>query len=243
MRFNKKRLAFAAGLLATVGAIGTLVAGVTFGLFSATTPTQSNTFTAGTVTLTQPVSTSCAITKLVPGDQTTGYIPANAGGQTNTAVAQCKLQVTYGGTVPANLGLDVAVTGTAGSPVQAYAPGNTGLTPTAAPGLYDGTSNGLQVELTDSIDYTSYWSGTTVNGGAFAGPASSINDLLVAKAALNGTSVTFTVDYALPTAANNAYQSAASTITLTAHAVQSGNNGDTNLCTLGHTCAGITGWS
>jgi hypothetical protein len=236
----KKRLALGAGAIATVAAVGTLAAGVTFGLFSATTPTQTNTFTAGTVTLTQPVSTHCSVTNLVPGDQTSGYTIANAG-QTNGAVEKCVMTVTYGGSVPAFLALDLTVSGTAGTSQQAYAPGNTGLTPTAVTGLYDGTANGLQVQLTDS-NATSYWSGTSVNGAAFAGPANALADLLASKSITNGQSVTFTVDYALPTGASNAYQNAGSTITMIAHAVQAGNNG-TAVCTLGHTCPGISAWS
>ena len=49
----KKRLALGAAAVATVGAAATLVAGVTFGLFSATRqrPTQTAAFQAGTVTL------------------------------------------------------------------------------------------------------------------------------------------------------------------------------------------------
>lgn len=238
---SKKTMFLGASGFAAIGAAAALTAGVSFGLFSATTPTQTNTFTAGTVTLTQPVTTACTITNLVPGDQTSGYLPANAS-QTNSAVAQCALKVTYGGSVPAYLGLDLTLSGTAGTSQQAYALGNTGSTPTAVTGLYDGTANGLQVELTDS-NGTSYWSGTTVNGSAFAGPTTSIADLLASKSITNGISDTFTVDYALPAGASNAYQGASSTITMVVHAVQAGNNGSASGCTLGDTCAGIPAWS
>ena len=57
----KKRFALGAAAVATVGAVATLVAGVTFGLFSATTgPTTTTPFTAGTVTLTSDADRALA---------------------------------------------------------------------------------------------------------------------------------------------------------------------------------------
>jgi hypothetical protein len=227
----KKRLALGAGAVATVGAVATLVAGVTFGLFSATTPTQSNTFSAGTVSLSQSAATSCSIANIQPGDS-----------------GSCHFTVTYNGTVSAGawLGVDLAVTNpTPGSPVQAYAPGNAGGTPAAAPGLYDSSGNGLQVTITDNqATAVTYMSGTSWNGGHTSGATPSVNDLLVNTTAFtNSTSVIFTIAWSLPSTANNAYEGAASTVTMLVHAVQAGNNGITTGCTAGDTCAGITSWS
>ena len=58
----KKRLAVGAGAIATVGAVGTMVAGVTFGLFSATPQSQTNNFSSGTVSLNTEASTACNVT-------------------------------------------------------------------------------------------------------------------------------------------------------------------------------------
>ena len=231
MKFHgKKRLLLAAGALAATGAVATLVAGSTFGFFSATTPTVSNTVTAGTVTLAQSAVSSCTITKVQPGDS-----------------GSCSLTVTYNGTVSAGayLGVDLGISGTAGSPVQAYAAGNAGTTPAAAPGLYDGTANGLQLSLVDSqTSPVTYMSGTSVNGSNFNGASPSVNDLLVnTSPAATGFATTFTLSWSLPTSANNAYQGASSTVTILVHAVQAGNNGNTTGCTAGDTCAGIGTWS
>jgi hypothetical protein len=237
----KKRLALGAGALATVGAVGTLVAGVTFGLFTATTPTQSNTFTAGQVTLAQSAATSCTTANIQPGDSGTCAFTVTYNGSGQSAVS--------GGAL---LGVDVAVSSTAtGSSVQAYAPGNTGSTPTAALGLYDSTANGLQITVTDSQTVpVTYMSGTTLNGATTTGVAPSANDLLVSKTAVvNGFATTFTINWSLPSTANNAYQAAGSKITLIVHAVQAANNGSTSACTAGLECdttspgAGAPAWS
>ena len=66
----KKRLVLGAAALATVGAVATLVAGVTFGVFDSTAGPVTQNFTTGTLSLTQDASTTCPVTatNLVPGD-------------------------------------------------------------------------------------------------------------------------------------------------------------------------------
>ncbi len=111
--------------------------------------------------------------------------------------------------------------------------------------LYDSTANGLQVTIADNqaISVT-YMSGTSWNGSSTSGTTPSVNDLLVNKAAFTGsTAVQFTISWSLPTTASNAYDGAASTLTMLVHAVQAGNNGSTASCTAGDTCSGITAWS
>lgn len=244
----KKRLALGAGAVATIGAVGTLVAGVTFGLFSATTPTQSSTFTAGTLTLNNTVAYSCTVANgsnstadnSVANASTVKYVvPGDSG--------TCSFAVAYGGNVPANVAVDVVVTSTGGTTAQAYAPGNTGTTPTAANGLYDGSAAGLQLGITDSgsVTYNSghSWTETTLNG---ATPwNASANDVLVAKSTTSSTfggsgTDTFTVAYNLPSTTGNGYQNASTTITFLVHAVQSANNGSTTGCTVGHVCTTTT---
>ena len=210
----KKRLALGAGAVATVGAVATLIAGVTFGLFSATnTQTGTNSFTAGTVTQGSPATTTCTISNMVPGDSSTGYTPAPSG-QTNAQSAPCTFAVTYTGSAPAYLGVDVAVGGSS---------------------LYDGTTNGLQLQVSDGT--TSYTTGGALNG---------TSNLLVSTtpdAGSSNTVHTLTVNYALPTAATNAKQGLSTTLTLTIHAVQSGNNNFVTGCSAGHTCGTATNWS
>jgi hypothetical protein len=211
---SKQRLLLTAGGITTVAAAATLVAGTTFGLFSAgNTQTGSNSFTAGTVSLGSPATVSCSVSNMVPGDSSTGYTPAITG-QTDTQTAPCTFAVTYTGSAPAYLAVDVAVSGTS---------------------LYDGTANGLQLELSDGT--TSYTTSGALNG---------TSDLLVSKtpdAGGSNTVHTLTLNYALPTGAGNAYQGLASTFTLTIHAVQSGNNSFVSACTAGQSCGTASNWS
>jgi predicted ribosomally synthesized peptide with SipW-like signal peptide len=215
--FGKKRLLIAVGTLASVGAAVTLVTGVTFGLFSASsTSTPANTFTAGTVTLTSPATTQCTVGPMAPGDSSTGYSPTPLG-QTDTETASCTFAVTYSGTLPAFLGVSFTQGGT---------------------GLYDATTSGLQYQIKDGT--TSYTTSGVLNTNSSSSP------LLVSKTADAGSSNTvhtITVNYALPTASPNAYQGLTSTLSITVSAVQAGNNGSTSACTAGLQCAGITSWS
>ena len=229
---TKKRVIVGAGMISTLGAVATLVAGVTFGFFSATVPGQDSTFAAGTVTFDQPAANTCSVSNIQPGDSGT-----------------CTFNVvTYTGTVSggAYLGVDLAVTNPlAGSPVQPYAPGNAGTIPTAAPALYDGTANGLQVSITDNQSpQVTYMNQDQWNGVAASGTTPSITDLLVNTTPFTTTtSVTFTINWSLPVTANNAYADAGSTITMLVHAVQASHNGTTSGCTAGDVCNGILNWS
>jgi hypothetical protein len=92
----KKRLVLGAAAIATVGAAATLVAGVTFGLFSATPQSQTNNFTAGTVSLGSTATSTCVVPPyIVPGDSGT-----------------CVFSATYTGNVSAFIGLTTSTTGT-----------------------------------------------------------------------------------------------------------------------------------
>jgi hypothetical protein len=227
----------AAAALTSLGAGATFVAGVTLGLFSsAGHATGSNTFAAGVVSLGTPVSTTCAINPMSPGDASTGWSPPGSS-------ATCTYQVTYSGNIPAFLGLDLTITGTAGSPVAPYG----GTTPTAAAGLFDGTANGLQVIVTDSAS-TTFVNSTTYQNQAGSPVAlsatSSVADLLISRtASTNGATDTVTVNFKLPTSASNAYNSAGSTIVLVIHAVQANSNALPGGCTAGNVCSSAFNWS
>ena len=88
---SKKRLLMTAAALATIASIVALAAGVTFGLFSAATTPESNTFSTGTVSLTSNATGACTVTNAVPGD-----------------TGSCTFVATYTGSVPAYVGLDVS---------------------------------------------------------------------------------------------------------------------------------------
>jgi hypothetical protein len=220
---TKKRLALGAGAVTTVGAVATLVAGFTFGLFSGTESSGANTFTAGTVSVGAgtPTSVTCTITNMVPGDSSSG---ASAGSKSDST---CTYNVKYTGSASAYLAVDVAVSngGTA---------------------LYDGSATGLQLFLADGSS-TSYLSGTSYKqqGGASAAlPAGATPNLLVSTTpASTGTAVNFSLDYAMPAAAGNSYQSGSATVTLTFHAVQAGNNPVPGGCAAGQQCNAGSGFA
>ncbi|MDQ1428039.1 MAG: hypothetical protein QOK39_1515 [Acidimicrobiaceae bacterium] len=237
MRISRaKRAATIAAVLATLGAGATFVAGVTLGLFSsAGHASGSNTFTAGVVSLGTPVSVTCTISPMSPGDASTGWTPAGSG-------ATCTYQVTYSGNISAFLGLDLTITGVAGTPVAPYG----GSTPSAAAGLFDGTATGLQVLVagggTTFMNSTTYQNqaGTPVTLTA----TSSVTDLLLSRTpTTNGGSKTITVNYSLPISATNAYNSASTTIVLVIHAVQSDNNALPAGCAAGNVCSSTFNWS
>lgn len=81
--------------LLAVALITMLVSGATFALFTASTTNQSNTFTAGTVTLGTPTTTLIDIQNMAPGDSGTKTY-----------------SVAYTGSLDAFLGLDASVDGT-----------------------------------------------------------------------------------------------------------------------------------
>lgn len=128
--------------LATTGLLGALVAGTSYAFFSSTATSQDNTFTAGTMSLTDSADT-CTIGPMQPGDS-----------------HSCTYQVTYNsndGNLNAWIGLDVATTGTAG-PV---------VTPNGSQSSYGGTplwsandANGLQLSVTDSYNNTFHLNAT-----------------------------------------------------------------------------------
>jgi predicted ribosomally synthesized peptide with SipW-like signal peptide len=212
---GKKRLFLAAATLASVGAVVALATGVTFGLFSASQTSSGSSFTAGTVALPpgDTVDTTCTVSPMVPGDSSTGYLPVPTG-QTDTKTAACTFSVEYTGNVPAFIGIKLTSGGT---------------------GLYDGTANGLQYEISDGS--ASYATAGVLN--------STTQELYVSTDAASSDTVhTFTVNYALPnTNADNGYQGETATLGIAVSAVQAGNNGTAAACTAGSTCPGITAWS
>ena len=215
----------------TVVALACVLAGVTAGVtlarMSAPENGGANSFTTGTLSVTtgSVASVTCTTTGLLPGVSSAGALIG-----TKTA-STCTFNVKYNGGVSAYLGVDIAVTN-----------GSTSL-------FGSGSSTGLQLYLTDASS-TSYvtsnasdtgGTGDTTyakEGGATAAlPAAGISDLLVSRtAATNGTTVSFSLDYALPQDSANAFQSGSVTIELTFRAVQSRNNTLPADCAAGQQC-------
>ena len=211
----KKRLALGAGALATVGAVGTLAAGVTFGLFSASQgPTSSGTFTALTVAEGTPGHATCVNHSIVPGDSTAGWNTKNGAptGQTDSPFATCTITVANTSTTPTDVGIVLANTGT----------------------LYDASATGLQ--------YLVQADGNVIDNGSLSQTGAAGNDLYIASDPATGGSHSITMDWYLPTGSVNAYQGLTAALSVTVDAVQSGNNAPTNPCTVGQECAGIV-WS
>lgn len=220
-RAVKKRLALGGAIVATLAAVATLVGGVSFGLFSSNGTSGANTFTAGTVTVGpgSPSSVTCTIPAMLPGDSSAG---APIGSKADTT---CTYNMKYTGTASAWLGVDVTVTN-----------GSTAL--------YDGTATGLQLYLkagsTTFLTSTAPTAGTTYTaqgGTATSLSAGTTTNLLVSTTpATANTAVSFTLDYALPVATGNSYQGGSATVTLTFHAVQSGDNALPSACAAGQQC-------
>ncbi len=236
----KKRVALRGSLIASIGVVAIIAAGMTLGLVGTSRASTGNSITgngitgnsitggAVTVGAGAPASVTCTIANLVPGDSSAG---APIGSK---ADASCTYNVEYTGSASAWLAVDVAV-----------ANGSTAL--------YDGTATGLQLYLNDATS-TSYLAsaapadGTTYKtaaGAAASLPATGIQDLLVTTtAATTGTSASFTLDYALPIASGNIYQGGSARVTLTFHAVMSGDNPLPAACTTaGQQCLAGSGFA
>lgn len=214
---TKKRLTTMFSVLA-LGAVGL---GVTTALFSDTQTSVANTFEAGSVTVgLGSTSRVCTVSDMLPGDSSTDY------GSGSQGLLPCIYDVTYTGTSSAWLAVDIAVAG-------------------GSPALYTGDGSGLQLKL-DANGSTTFVTGT--NYTAVTGTAtnitngSTIRNLLVSTTpATQNSNVVFNLNYLLPTLAPNALQSGTASVTLTFHAVQSGNQ-PIGSCVAGRQCNSIT-WS
>lgn len=224
---TNRRLQLAAVSVAIVSTATGFSAGASFSLFSATSPRQTEQLNAGSVTLISTALGTCSVSNMLPGSSST---------------TPCKLKATYGGTVSAYLGLDVLVATKAGNGgTNLYNPGD--------------SSNDLQITITDdqspSVTYvtplTSFGSSISCpspyNSGGYT--CYQITDLLVSKSSFSNASspVTFSTSVSLPATTTTGYRGGAAAIAVTAHAVQSSNNGSTSTCTPGQVCATVGNWS
>jgi len=211
-----------AAALAMLGSAAAFVGGATFGLYSSKPSAETNSFTAGTVTLTNNVTGACTTTNMAPGD----------------SPAACTLGLTYSGSLSAYLAVDVVIETQAG----------TGGTNLYNP---PGSNNGLTVSITDNqgtpVTYPVPTTATTCPGGAPGGSAcyELDNELLGTSAYTNGATDTISTSVTLPLAAGNGYQGGAAQVILTAHAVQSKNNTlhCTTTPTAGQSCTPSSGFA
>ena len=218
-RRGTRRRLLAAGYVVTLVAASVISTGVTYGLLSVITPQQSHAFTAGTVTLARGASGSCNVAKLMP-----------------TGVAStCTLQATYTGTASTYLALDVLIQTQAGSGgTKLYNPGGAG---------------GLQVTISSTTPSVASYSVPAASTACPAGaPAAStcyrLDRELVSTTPLTSASapVTFTTTVSIPASSPTGYQGGQAQVVLTAHSVQTANNGAVAGCTPGLPCNAVS-WS
>ena len=218
-RSTRRRLMLRMATVAVVAAVAVLLATVVLARFTATRSTQtSSSLSSGTVSLTNNVTGACGVTNMLPG----------------AAPTPCTLKATYGGSLPAWLGVDVLIETQAGNGgTKLYNPSD--------------STHDLQVTVTSTsptVTYTVPTTATTCPGGAPAGSTcyEIDNELLSTTASTSSSpTTTFSVAVSLPAGTTTGYRGGAAQIILTAHAAQSGNNAATG-CTAGHTCTAVH-WS
>ena len=132
---TKRRVALVGATATTLGAVTTLIASFTFGLFSASVTSSPNTFSSGTVTLGTPTQITCTISDMLPGDSSTNAPIGNHKVGDNT----CTYDVTYTGSIDAYLAVDISV-----------------YNPSTGTSLDDGSASGLQLYLADSTHSVTY---------------------------------------------------------------------------------------
>jgi hypothetical protein len=227
---KRKRVQVALAL-AALAAVASTSVGVTLALYSNKPTGETNTFSAGTVTLSNNVSSACSTTGMAPGDSAT-----------------CTLITTYAGTLPGYMAMDVYIAAKSnaaggGSPLALYNPSDTGNTATItlnSPSVsYAVPTTGSTLACgtgPDGVNYTTY------------NVCYQVVNYLVSLTAFSSGSVTFTTVLSMPAGQPNTYQGGSAVVVLTAHAVQSKNN--TLNCTVGGTsptagavCTASTGFA
>lgn len=209
---TSRRLQVALVLAALVAVASTSV-GVTLALYSNKPTGETNTFVAGTVSLTNVATGACAAStsNMAPGDS-----------------ASCTLGTTYAGTLSGYMGLDVFIatkSNSAGgaSPTNLYNPSD--------------STNEAQITVNSTTPTVSYVSATasfTVISCPSVGPDGNSytaynlcyqnTNYLVSATAFSSGTVTFTTAISLPSTQPNSYQGGSAVVVLTVHAVQSKNN-------------------
>ncbi|MDQ1392734.1 MAG: hypothetical protein QOF30_1711 [Acidimicrobiaceae bacterium] len=224
--------------LAALAAVASASVGVTLALYSNKPTGETNTFVAGTVSVSNVVTGACSAS-------TNNMAPADT--------ASCTLATTYGGTLSGYMGLDVFIatqkntTAGGGSATNLYNPAD--------------TTNEAQITVSSTTPTVTYIAAATNFGTAITCPAAlasldgnsytsynacyQLSNLLVASTAFASGTVTFTTGITLPSTQPNTYQGSSAVVVLAAHVVQSKNNtlNCTGGATAGVVCAAGTGFS
>jgi hypothetical protein len=209
--------------VATVLGASWFATGATSGLFGAASPSQTDTYQSGTVTMNSTgTSGTCTAAALVP----------------NGSATTCTLQVSYSGNLPGWMGLDIFI---------ATSPGGGGEN------LYNpGASDNPPVFRVSDANAVTYTLPSTALSSCPSGPYitfakcyQTTSPLLVTTAPFTSSSApaTFTISVTVPTNNGTNYQGATAAVVITAHAVQASNNGTTTSCSAGSGCTGIIRWS
>lgn len=212
---KSKRVQIGLALVALAAVASTSV-GVTLALYSNKPAGETNTFVAGTVSVSNVVTGACAAT-------TNNLAPADS--------ASCTLATTYGGTLSGYMALDVFVatqkntTAGGSSATDLYTPGDanqaqitvSSTTPTVNYVVAGGTPTSLGSSFTcgtgpDNISYVTY------------DKCYLLQNILVQATAFASGTVTFTTGISVPSSQPNTYQGSSAVVVLAAHAVQSKNN-------------------
>lgn len=211
--------------MVTLTALASTSVGVTWAIFSNRPTGETNTFVAGTVSLSNNVAGACTVAT------------SSANNMVPSGTATCTLATTYSGTLPGFMAVDVFIatkkdtTAGGGSATNLYNPGDgntaqitvSSTTPTVSSYAIPTTSSACPASGLDGVNYSSYHL------------CYLLSNVLVATTAFTSASptVTFTTTVYLPTAQPNTYQGSSAVVVLAAHAVQS--TGNAINCTAGGT--------
>lgn len=254
---NRKILAFTGSALGAAGLLSFVGFGGTSALFTSAASTQHNTITAGTVVLTENGSASHAydLTGFMPGDGACYSAPTGA--KYTCDKPRNEYALTYTGSNPAFVGLNIVLSSTAAQACTGLAAG-ADYTPAqvvaACTGvgqlpLFDGDASGgdMDLAITPENGDTAHQivlDSNLVSGAKCSTDATSDvvtctseidNALLPVTWGADTTALQWVtnstdyvqVDLGLPTTAGNQFQGSGVAIDLTAHAVQWENNNTT----------------
>ncbi len=216
---KRKRIQVVLALFGLV-AVATTSVGVTLALYSNKPAGETNTFVAGTVSVTDVVTGAClaSTNNMAPGD-----------------TASCTLATTYAGTLSGFMAVDVFI-----ATEKDTAAGGTSAVDLYTPGDTTNTAQITVSSTTPTVSYVVAGASPTSFGTAITCPGAGasldgnsytsfdkcylLSNVLVSATAFASGTVTFTTGITLPAVQPNTYQGSSAVVVLAAHAVQSRNN-------------------
>jgi hypothetical protein len=219
---KRKRIQVALAL-AALAAVASTSVGVTLALYSNKPTGETNTFVAGTVSLTNVVTGACSAS-------TNNMAPADT--------ASCTLAATYAGTLSGYMALDVFIATKSnaaggGSPTNLYNPSDQTNEAQITVASTTPTVSYIAANTNFGTAITCPGAGTSLDGNSYTGYTLcyQLSNMVVSSTPFASGSVTFTTSITLPSTQPNTYQGSSAVVVLAAHAVQSKNN--TINCTVG----------